>query len=295
MSRRLLVVAVVCLIVLAVLLTWCRSQAPISVGTFNIRTFPGERTDREAVAAAIAGLDADVIAVQEIADPKVFQQVLDLASAKSGRYYVMTLRHSHCRLDSMEIGVVHDAQRLELIESSLLGDDPSCPKGQAPGLVALLRTLDDGRRLAFASVHFKAGGGAKSWSERQAQWATLAAEIPDVSERLRAPVIVAGDFNSTGYLDADSHERRFIDALVAHEELQLPTATLGCSMYWRPRRGAAFEASLLDHVLAQDGLRFAAPEALGMCAALACAPQDSAPRDFDAISDHCPVRVEVRL
>lgn len=118
----------------------------------------------------------------------------------------MTLRHSHCRLDSMEIGVVHDAGRLELIESSLLGDDPSCPKGQAPGLVALLRTRD-GRRLAFASVHFKAGGGAKSWTERQAQWATLAAEIPDVGERLRAPVIVAGDFNSTGYLKTDSHER----------------------------------------------------------------------------------------
>jgi endonuclease/exonuclease/phosphatase family metal-dependent hydrolase len=292
-SRRLLI-ALVCLIVLAVLLTWCGRPAPISIGTFNIRTFPGERTDPEAVAAAIAGLDADVIAVQEIADPKAFQRVLDLASAKSGRYYEMTLRHSHCRLDSMEIGVVHDAQRLELVESSLLGDDPSCPKGQAPGLVALLRTTD-GRRLAFASVHFKAGGGAKSWSERQAQWATLAAEIPDVSERLQAPVIVAGDFNSTGYLDADSHERRFIDALVAHEQLQLPTAALGCSMYWQRRRGAAYEASLLDHVLAQAGPRFSAPEALGMCAALACAPQPSAPRDFDAISDHCPVRVEVRL
>ena len=85
----------------------------------------------------------------------------------------------------------------------------------------------DGRRLAFASVHFKAGGGAKSWTERQAQWATLAAEIPDVGERLRAPVIVAGDFNSTGYLKTDSH--------------------------------------------------------------------DGPPLDFDAISDHCPVRVEVDL
>jgi len=97
----------VAVIFVAALLLMCGFRpAPISVGTFNIRTFPGEHTDLEAVALAIAGLDADVIAVQEIADPKVFQRVLDRASALSGRYYVMTLRHSHCRLDSMEIGVV---------------------------------------------------------------------------------------------------------------------------------------------------------------------------------------------
>ena len=99
---------------------------------------------------------------------------------------------------------------------------------------------------------------------------------------------------STGYLD-HGHERRFIDALVDHEELQLPTSALGCSMYWQPRKGAAYEASLLDHVLAPRGLEFSQPEALGMCAELACAAHDGAPADFDAISDHCPVRVEFRL
>ena len=282
------------MISLVALLVVCgRRPAPISVGTFNIRTFPGEHTNPEAVARAIAALDTNVIAVQEIVDPKAFQRVLDRASALSGRYYEMTLRHSHCRIDSMEIGVVHDALRFEVVEAGLLGDDPTCPYDQAPGLVALLRG-EDGARFAFASVHFKAGGKEKSWTQRQRQWAWLAAEIPDVEDRLQAPVIVAGDFNSTGYLE-QGLERRFIDALVAHEELQLPTSALRCSMYWQPRKGAAYEPSLLDHVLAPQGLRFSAPEALGMCEALACEAHDGAPAGFDAISDHCPVRVEVRL
>jgi hypothetical protein len=37
------------------------------------------------------------------------------------------------------------------------------------------------------------------------------------------------------------------------------------------------------------------PKVLGMCSALACEPQTSAPEGFHAISDHCPVRVDIRL
>ncbi len=64
--RRRLVLAI--MVVLTVLLLWCSHRAPIVLGTFNIRTFPGEQTDSEAVAAAIVGLGADAFAVQEIVD-----------------------------------------------------------------------------------------------------------------------------------------------------------------------------------------------------------------------------------
>ncbi len=289
--RRRLVLAI--LVVLAVLLLWCSHRAPIVLGTFNIRTFPGEHTDSEAVAAAIVGLGADAFAVQEIVDGAAFQRVLDRASAITGRQYVMTLRHAYCRHSSFQIGVVYDARRIELVESDRLGDNPSCPFGQPPGLVALLRG-EGGRRFTLASIHFRAGGGAPARRERLAQWAWLAAELPDLTDRFRAPVIVAGDFNSTGYLDINDPERRFIDTLVEHEGLQLPTAALGCSMYWESRAGH-YDVSLLDHMLAPDDLELSMPEVLGMCAALRCVPQESAPAEYEVVSDHCPVRIELQL
>lgn len=104
--------------------------------------------------------------------------------------------------------------------------------------------------------------------------------------------VVASDFNSTGFLEPRHAERVFIDEQLAAHGLQLPTAGIGCSMYWRPRR--RYEANLLDHVLAPRDLEFTRAEALGMCAELACAPQDRAPADYHAVSDHCPVRVELR-
>ena len=127
-----------------------------------------------------------------------------------------------------------------------------------------------------------------------AQWAWLVAALPELRAELGAPVIVAGDFNSTGYLVDSDPERRFIDALVERHGLQLPTGALACSMYWKPRK-SSYEVSLLDHVLAPRELALGPAEALGMCAELACAPQTEPPAAWRTVSDHCPVRVPLRF
>jgi endonuclease/exonuclease/phosphatase family metal-dependent hydrolase len=281
---------IVAFLVLLALLLWCSRRAPLVLGTFNIQTFPHARTDPEAVAAALAELDADAIAVQEIQDPAAFDRVLARASAFTGRRYRAALVSS-CRNRTngrLQGGVVYDAARLELVATRSLGAGETCPPGQPPGLVALLREAD-GRAIAFASVHFTAGGSAKQFAERRAQWTWLTAQLPALASELGAPVIVGGDFNSTGYLERDSAERRFIDAMVERHGLQLPTAGLQCSMYWQTN--GRYEPSLLDHVLGPKDMSLGEAEALGMCAELACAPQDSGPPGFDAVSDHCPVRV----
>lgn len=115
--------------------------------------------------------------------------------------------------------------------------------------------------------------------------------MPGWIAEFAAPV-VAGDFNSTGYLQADSDERRFSERTLANRGLQLPTGALECSEYWEQAPGH-YLVSLLDHVLAPDVLTFGAPEVLGMCAALACEAQLFAPGGFDRVSDHCPVRIEL--
>lgn len=289
--RRLLVLL---LVALALLLWWCHRPPPLVIGTFNIRLFPDKQTDPAAVAAAIAELDADAFAVQEIIDRARFEQVLQATNRLTGRSYALTLSPS-CRgrkgSDPLNLGVVYDAARIELAAARPLSEGKSCPQGQPPGSIAALRPRG-GPPLTLVSVHLTPSGDDEASGERRRQWRWLADQRPRLEAEFGAPVVVAGDFNSTGFLVPGSAERRFIDELIDAHDLALPTATIGCSEYWQPRgKTGPFEASLLDHIVLPSDLEFSRPEVLGMCAALACAPQAEAPQGYHTISDHCPVRV----
>lgn len=285
--------AILLLFALALLLWWCHRPPPLALGTFNIRTFPGKSTDPAAVAAAIAELDADAFAVQEIRDVAAFEAALRRASELAERRYAAALS-PYCRgrkAERLNLGVVYDAARVEMLAHRPLTAGDTCPQGQPPATLTLLRPRG-GPPLALASVHLQHGGRPVDLAERVRQWTWLTGELPRLQAELAAPVVVAGDFNSTGFLEPRHAERVFIDEQLAAHGLQLPTAGIGCSMYWKP--GRRYEVSLLDHVLAPRGLEFTRAQALGMCAELACAPQDRAPPDYHAVSDHCPVRVELR-
>lgn len=168
----------------------------------------------------------------------------------------------------------------------------TCPLGQPPGILALLR--DAGGSFGLVSVHLEAMDDAKAHTLRRRQWAWMVETLSALKQEFAAPIVIAGDFNSTGFLVPEHAERRFIDETLARHGLRLPTAGLGCTEYWQPRGSTHYEASLLDHVLASDELSFGTAEVMGMCAALACERQAEAPDGFDTISDHCPVRIELR-
>jgi endonuclease/exonuclease/phosphatase family metal-dependent hydrolase len=279
------------LLVVLVLVWWCGRAAPVVLGTFNIRMFIDAHTCPDEVAEAVAELDADAFAVQEIRDVEAFARVLADAGAWTGREYAMVMV-PYCRTHARDfrLGVVYDARRLDLVTSRPFAADGACADEQPHGMVAVLRG-GDGREFGLASVHMTALGTPEAIESRRQQWTWLVAALPRwTHEILRVPVVVAGDFNSTGYLQADSDEREFIDRTVEREGLQLPTGELDCSEYWEPQPGN-FAVSLLDHVLAPADWTFAAPEVLGMCAQLQCAPQVHVPPGFDTVSDHCPVRI----
>ena len=272
----------------------CGRSRHTTLGTFNIRTFPANETNPEAVAQAIANLDADAFAVQEIVDREAFDRVLRRASELAGRQYKATLVPARClgtNLD-LHLGVVHDEQRFHVTGHSFLGDT-GCPEGQPAGMVARLED-DDGERFVLTSIHFSAGDSAERRARRAAQWRWIVDALPVIRATFGAPVLVAGDFNSTGYLRRGDPERLLIDRLVDEHDLQLPTRSLECSMYWQPEP-TLYDISLLDHVVAPASLRVRDAEVLGMCQALRCERQTSAPPDYDAVSDHCPVRVRVDL
>jgi endonuclease/exonuclease/phosphatase family metal-dependent hydrolase len=288
---------VLLLILAALLLWWCGRSPPLVLGTFNIRMFPDQGVKFDAVAAEIAALGADAFTVQEIRDPRAFDKLLRRVNDLTGRSYEAKLS-PYCRKlkDSdvrLNLGVVYDVARVELLEHRPLSPGDRCPQGQPPAALSLLRP-HGGPPLGLVSVHFKAGGGDDHFALRRREWGWLTATLRHLEAELAAPVVVAGDFNSTGWLDSKHRERTFIEGQLAIHRLQLPTADLACSEYWLPPNHSRYEVSLLDHIVAPDSLRFARAEVLGMCAALACAPQTAAPDRFHTVSDHCPVRVELR-
>jgi endonuclease/exonuclease/phosphatase family metal-dependent hydrolase len=268
-----------------------------SVGTFNIRLFPDRGTAPQAVADRIVELDVDLFMVQEIREPAAFDAVLAEVSARTGRDYAASLGPM-CRTSELKLGVVFDRLRLREVEHRTQAVlDPegrcSCRDGHPPAFLSVLEG-EGGARLGAMSVHLQYGGRRWMHRARRDQWDHLVATILRLRAELRLPLAVAGDFNSTGFIDDDRGERGLIFEMAARAGMTVATAELRCTAYWRPnRRTRNYEPSMLDHILLDPAPQGPA-EVLGMCAALGglgC-PGDQDVPDFRVVSDHCPVRVQ---
>ena len=271
-----------------------------SVGTFNIRLFPDAGTVPDAVATRLAELDADVVMVQEIREPNTFDTVLASAAAKCGRRYQAVLGPM-CRTSELQLGVVYDTAAFSVVETRTQADlDPtgrcSCRDGHPPAFLAVLER-SDGFRLAAMSVHLQFGARRWMFQARRVQWEYLVQSIARLADELEVPLVAAGDFNSTGYINDELGERSFIERTADEAGLTLATAGLSCTAYWRPnRRRRDYVPSMLDHVLVL-GAKVEQTEVLGMCATLggSVVPGDQDLADYREVSDHCPVRVRLSL
>lgn len=275
---------------LALALWWLCSgsaPAPVVVGAFNIQVFPNVRTDLDRVAERITELDADLFAVQEIADVARLEQVLAAASVATGRQ--LRFAHaSYCGYPELYIGVVYDAARYRLAGERRYTTPEMCRRGHPTAYLAVLETAQ-GERVGMLSVHMKAGGDDAAHRIRRTQWRALVRTFAAAERELAIPIVAAGDFNSTGFLDDSLGEREFIDRTVAAAGLELVTRDLPCTMYWRPHGpGGPYVPNTLDHILVRRG-RWDRARSLGMCQRHACQVQSEPIPDWEQVSDHCPV------
>lgn len=255
-------------------LWWCssgqdRESPPLRVGSFNIENFPHSPGQVRGAFAAMAELELDAVALQEITDPAVARRAAAEHLGDSWRAVFCETCPEH------RLAVLYDSDRLELVDTV---EHPQTVlyRGARPALEVRF----DGLRII--AVHLKAGGDGAAMRERQ-----LRALRPIVSHARRSGdrVVLLGDFNSTG--DAD---RAAIAELAAATRMTWASRELDCTCYWQ-RRESCF-AAVLDQVLtsaAPAGVRVG-----GACAEVGCEPGDSCPRYKREISDHCPIRVDVR-
>ncbi len=263
-----------------------------AVATFNIRDF-GPETDMKRLTALVQEVDPDVLAIQEVQDPR---KPASLARALStgDRRYAATV--SRCG-GKLRLAVLHDATRVRLTGTEEVPElDPDrgrCDEGDRPALVA--RFEREGKAFRLVVVHLAAGGERERVERRKEQWRKIHALVARLRAASSDPVVVLGDVNSTGYLDDAHGERTFLRESTKAAGLALETDGLACTEYFRTG-DRELSPSVLDHVVATPGaVRFATPKVHGYCAELACRRhRGDPPRDHATVSDHCPVSFRVK-
>lgn len=283
----------------------------VRVGTWNLRWFPrgtasgrdpDRRTDVRWLACAIASLDVDVLAVQEVMqDPEGRAALLDLEDRldqlTGGRWRAEL---DACPAGRQHVGLLFDTRRVEVDGAGEVGalnpGDDACDGNLRPGFGAHVR-FANGADAHVIAVHLDSGPQRRDFDNRRRSLARLEGAIAEL--RRRRPdrdVIVLGDFNTMGCAkcapaSSASQELAELDAALAAPALARLDAQRSplCSSYYRGH------AALLDHVLvsrATPGWAHARLELHGPCAALACGAlsrRAERPAAFARLSDHCPV------
>ncbi len=270
-----------------------RGDDTLRIATFNLENFPGDHQDLERLRETLLGLEADLVAVQEVKDPEALQQLvpeLALEVSKGGG-------RGHQRL-----GFLYDPATLEIVGEPTEHAGLTLGGRVRPAYSARLRAIPEGPDFFVVVVHLKAM--PDGLDERERQWPQLLSLI----ERMRAEdpdVIVLGDFNVVGGpdgADSESEELDRLDELLEGASLvRIPNET-GCSAYWDgARRDAWKEPSLLDLIyvasLEEADVSTSRAHAGGHCGRHRCQPLRSTKAhpdlDYARVSDHCPVVMDV--
>lgn len=283
---------------------------PARIVAWNLEWFPDgvpgakpkrPKKDLEWLACALALLDGDVFVFSEVKANARARAALDgvfrrLEALNGGSFRVGI---DPCPELSQHVAVAWNHARVENRDLEVYGElNPKgapCEGQLRPGYGGFFR-FAGGLDLEVVGVHLKSGTDARSYELRRSSWAALGA----VAGRARAArrdddLLVLGDFNSMGC--ARCPER--LSAEVERAELARTVAELvpldvvpACTHYHHRRSG------VLDLALARRGMRELPARAraavAGFCAEQGCRPlTGDAPAAQDALSDHCPIVVEL--
>lgn len=277
------------------LLTLLFADHPLSIATFNIRMFPENTTNTERVAQVLSDANADIIAVEEIRDEDTLLDTIKRVSQLSGRKYALAL--SGCGgSGGISVGFIYDQARVTLVGTKLFREHRSDNEGYCNSTfrAALLAVFDDRKkkqRISALAVHFKSGNKKDNFEDRKRQWVNVISILDDAKRQYGGTVIALGDFNTAGFENNQNGEKTFIFDTLKKTDYQLATSTIGCTSYWKP--GNEYVPSVLDHMVVSKE-NWSVPESLGMCQELKCQKVSERPEDHKNVSDHCPVRIELK-
>ena len=232
--------AVVVLVALMlVVVVWLLMSGPssVTVGTFNIQDYP--KSEEQAVGAMelIDSLGADVVGVQEITRPDIFDANVALYLGEQWQVVHVDQERVYRR-----VAVLYDSSSLELVDS-WTHEETAIYEGGRATLEARFRVMS-GRDeyLRVFVVHLKAfGDGAPIRRRQMRAIEPVVKAAVDTGEQ----VVMVGDFNSTGPAD-----RAHIEGFAEATGLEWSSRELECTAYWD--RESTCSGSRLDHILSTE-------------------------------------------
>lgn len=290
-----------------------KSEGKLRLVSWNIRWFPVGGTGSDAVptdlawlACALTWMDADIVALQEIqatpAADTAWAEVTRVLDAATGGRWVVNL--SHCGpQDAQHVGFLWDETRVTLSEArdewrlngAAGSENDPCAGNLRPGRMAYVRSKG-GLDFHLASVHLDSGRTSRDYGHRR----TVIGRLDQIDAVLRSTdtdIVIAGDFNTMG---TDPGAGGPADSAAEIGELRASAAKEGsgyrllsdsvdCTLLYRG------QCSALDHVLVSAPMMEAAGAkavSLGYCA-LPPATRERGAKVAAALSDHCPVAVDL--
>ncbi len=333
-SRRLVLILLAVILVVAALAVWRRlalrcagfpgpsvtaADLPpparpgnLRIAAWNIRNFPyddrpqypdlgfSRRTNVCDLKRVLAGLDADVLGLEEIRTPRRFERVL--ASVQGRRRYRAVFTAGGGRW-GQHVGIAWDRNRLRLAARPVEIGAVALDGSLRPALAVYLRSSrPEGADFTVVEVHLRAG--PRGFDQRLVQYRRLASWVRAwVAKIGDEDVVVQGDFNTTGPPGGTMDEEvATVDRILGGAGLRRVVNARGCSEYWEgpgPPDGIQVPG-LLDRVYVRGFEELDAGIALESwlhCARMECRPLVSRPGAEDGtfwdVSDHCPLTFEI--
>lgn len=268
----------------------------LRLATWNLHNFPSPEQDQERLQKTLERLDADIIAVQEIVDKNALTQLFPTwelyLSQRGGR-------------GRQKLGVLINPETIEVLGTPQEHLEISFSGDLRPAYSLYVRGRQIPVDFHIVVVHLKAR--SNGFEIRQTQWNELAAILAALPQQ-EGPgqndqdMVVLGDFNATGPSQGSAaDELEQMQLILARQGLSHVENKEGCSVYWDgQRRDAWKEPSLLDMIWVAGFVHesLSPAYAFGHCARYRCQAFRSTEAypelDYEAVSDHCPVVVDLQ-
>lgn len=250
------------------------ARATLHVATWNLKQFPATADAPARVAEALLALDADVIAVQEVAEPAAFQTLVQAMPGYQG-----VLGTPQAGLPPIRVGLLWRTSTVALGASAdLFTASPLFPR---PALRADFDVAGVGARFTVITVHLKAGTTQSDEQQRIDSAQALVGQLAEIVNAGEDEVLLLGDFNEAF---GDRRAAEFFGTFegdAGHTVLTRALAQTG-QVTFIPAK------IVLDHIVSTPGLK----EEIGTATPSAITGL-ATPDGGTALSDHHPVRLEL--
>jgi endonuclease/exonuclease/phosphatase family metal-dependent hydrolase len=251
------------------------AKATLHVATWNLKQFPATSDAPARMAEALQALDADVIAVQEVADPAAFQTLLNAMPGYQG-----VLGRPQAGNTPIRVGLLWRTSTVALGKSEeLFTSSPLFPR---PALRADFGVAGVGAHFSVMTVHLKAGTTQADEQQRIDSARVLVGQLAEIQNAGEDEVLLLGDFNEAfgdrraaeffGIFEGDAGHTVLSRALQQSGQVTFIPAKI-----------------VLDHMVSTPGLKEEIGTSTPSVVTGLATPSDGG----TALSDHHPVRLEL--